>query len=83
MTEQDLKQIAARGITEQQVEHQLEQFKTGFPFLKLEAAASIGNGIIAPNDEEKKNYPLERDVLACNYIESLVHQQPSCVFVRH
>ena len=56
MTEQDLKQIAARGITEQQVEHQLEQFKTGFPFLKLEAAASIGNGIIAPNDEEKKNY---------------------------
>ena len=56
MTEQDLKQIAARGITEQQVEHQLEQFKTGFPFLKLEAAASIGNGIIAPNEEEKKNY---------------------------
>ena len=56
MTEQDLKQIAARGITEQQVEHQLEQFKTGFPFLKLEAAASIGNGIIAPNQEEKEEY---------------------------
>lgn len=56
MTEQDLKQIAARGITEQQVENQLEQFKTGFPFLKLEAAASIGNGIMAPNEEEKGEY---------------------------
>lgn len=56
MTDQDLKQISARGITEQQVEHQLEQFRTGFPFLKLEAAASIGNGIVAPNEEEKNEY---------------------------
>lgn len=56
MTEQDLKQIAARGITEQQVEHQLEQFKTGFPFLKLEAAAAIGNGIMAPNAEQREEY---------------------------
>ena len=56
MTEQDLKQIAARGITEQQVEHQLEQFKTGFPFLKLEAAAAIGNGIMAPNADQREEY---------------------------
>ena len=56
MTEQDLKQIAARGISEQQVEHQLEQFKTGFPFLKLEAAAAIGNGIMAPNAEQREEY---------------------------
>ncbi|MBR5062252.1 MAG: DUF4301 family protein [Prevotella sp.] len=56
MTEQDLKQIAARGISEQQVEHQLEQFKTGFPFLKLEAAAAIGNGIMTPNAEQREEY---------------------------
>lgn len=56
MTEQDLKQIAARGITEQQVEHQLEQFKTGFPFLKLEAAAAIGNGIVAPDASQREEY---------------------------
>lgn len=56
MTEQDLKQIAARGITEQQVEHQLEQFKTGFPFLKLEAAAAIGNGIVAPDASQRDEY---------------------------
>ncbi|MBR5656915.1 MAG: DUF4301 family protein [Prevotella sp.] len=53
LSDQDLKQIAARGITEEQVNHQLEQFKTGFPFLKLEAAAAIGKGIVAPSDEER------------------------------
>ena len=36
--------------------HQLEQFKTGFPFLKLEAAAAIGKGIVAPTDEERTSY---------------------------
>ena len=53
LLDKDLKQIAARGITEEQVNHQLEQFKTGFPFLKLEAAAAIGKGIVAPSDEER------------------------------
>lgn len=37
MNQQDLTQISARGISEQQIEHQLEQIKNGFPFLKLEA----------------------------------------------
>ena len=53
LSEQDLKQIAARGITEEQVNHQLGQFKTGFPFLNLEAAAAIGKGIEAPTEEER------------------------------
>ena len=44
MNQQDLNQIAARGISEQQIEHQLEQIKNGFPFLKLEGAAAIGKG---------------------------------------
>lgn len=52
----DKKQIASRGINEQQVENQLKQFEQGFPFLKLEAAASIGKGIIAPNDDERNQY---------------------------
>ena len=56
LSDKDLKQIAARGITEEQVNHQLEQFKTGFPFLKLEAAAAIGKGIVAPSDEERADY---------------------------
>ena len=35
MNEQDLKQIAQKGITEEQINLQLKQFETGFPFLKL------------------------------------------------
>ena len=56
MTQQDLKQLAQKGISEQQIENQLGQFKTGFPFLKLEAAAAIGRGIVAPSDAERKRF---------------------------
>ena len=56
LTQQDLKQIALRGISEEQIETQLKQFETGFPFLRLEAAASVGNGIVAPNEAERKQY---------------------------
>jgi hypothetical protein len=56
LSDQDLKQIQARGISKQQVEHQLEQIKSGFPFLKLEAAAAIGKGIMSPDDEEREHY---------------------------
>ena len=53
LSQEDLKQIALKGITEQQIETQLEEFKTGFPFLRLEAAAAIGKGIIAPDGAER------------------------------
>ncbi len=56
LSQQDLKQIASKGITEEQVEKQLEEFKQGFPFLKIEAAASIGKGVIAPDDKERAEY---------------------------
>ena len=56
LNEQDLKQIALRGISQEQLENQLHQFETGFPFLRLEAAAAVGNGIVAPGEEERKQY---------------------------
>ena len=56
LTEKDLKQIAQRGITEEQIMTQLKEFETGFPFLKLEAAAAVGNGIVVPNESERKQY---------------------------
>ena len=56
LSEKDLKQITQKGITQEQIENQLNEFKTGFPFLKLEAAAGIGNGIIAPDADERKKY---------------------------
>ena len=56
LSKQDLDQISARGITAEMVEHQLEEIKRGFPFLKIDAAASVGNGILRPIDELKEKY---------------------------
>ena len=56
LSQEDLRQIESKGITEKQIEAQLEEFKTGFPFLKLEAAAAIGKGIVAPDEDERKEY---------------------------
>ena len=45
-TESDKKQIESRGMTVDQVEHQLEQIERGFPFLRIKSAAAAGNGIL-------------------------------------
>lgn len=52
LSQEDLKQIADKGISEQKIETQLEEIKNGFPYLKLEAAASVGHGIMALNENE-------------------------------
>ena len=56
LSEKDLKQIAQRGISEKQIEIQLDEFRTGFPFLRLEAAAAVGRGIIAPSEIERNTF---------------------------
>ena len=44
-TDKDKQLMAAKGITEPVIEAQLKRFETGFPWLRLEAAATVGNGI--------------------------------------
>ena len=56
LTQQDLQQIAQKGISEAQIQQQLNEFKTGFPFLRLKAAASIEDGIVAPSEQDKQAY---------------------------
>lgn len=56
LNEKDLQQLAAKGISPEKLEQQLGEFKTGFPFLKLEGPAAIGNGIVAPTAEEVAEY---------------------------
>lgn len=56
LSQEDLKQIALKGMSKEQIETQLEQFKTGFPFLKLEAAAEINRGIMAPDKDKRATY---------------------------
>ncbi|MEO1030273.1 MAG: DUF4301 family protein [Bacteroidota bacterium] len=50
-TENDLKQIEAKGLTLRQVESQIELFKSGIPFMNISEAATKGNGIVGLNDE--------------------------------
>lgn len=45
-TAQDLELINKKGIELSAVESQLERFKTGFPYLKVVAPATIDNGVI-------------------------------------
>mgnify|MGYP003313550387 CR=1 FL=1 len=49
-SQEDLAQIEAKGMTVNAVEEQLECFKKGFPYLKLESSASLGSGIKQLND---------------------------------
>ena len=49
---EDLKLLQSKGISEETFQEQLEAFKTGFPYLKIEASASGGNGIVKFSDDE-------------------------------
>ena len=50
---EDLKEIASKGISEATFEEQLNRFKTGFPYLKIKAVATVGNGIMRLDGEEE------------------------------
>ena len=56
ITEKDKALLAKKGISEEKFEHQLACFATGFPFLRLAAAASVEKGILTPNAEEEKDF---------------------------
>ena len=44
-TQKDLTQLTARGMAPERVEEQLEAFCTGFPYLAIDRAAVVGDGI--------------------------------------
>ncbi|MDE5723402.1 MAG: DUF4301 family protein, partial [Paramuribaculum sp.] len=52
---EDLAQLEAKGITESQLDAQLQRFEQGFPFLDILAAARPGRGItvLSPQQEEE------------------------------
>ena len=55
-TEQDLKQIAAHGLTVEAVERQIENFRRGFPSLQVVSAASPADGIVVLTPEQAAEY---------------------------
>lgn len=56
LTLDDKKQIEKKGICEEQIFDQLKSFERGFPFLELENAASVGNGILVHTEEDVKKF---------------------------
>lgn len=56
MTENDKELLIKKGMSEDQLNDQLESFKRGFPFLKLSAAASVDKGILVVKPEEEQVY---------------------------
>ena len=49
----DLELLAAKGISEKQIEEQLACFVKGFPFLEITASASVERGIrVIPQEQQ-------------------------------
>lgn len=72
-TIEDLKQFQDKGITQSQIEEQINNFKNGFPLFQLEKAATIGNGIqrIESNEMNKiiENYDFaSKNLRVCKFV---------------
>lgn len=55
-SQKDEIQIRERHSQQEEIKKQIENFKKGFPYLKVEEAATIGNGIIKTDHDEVMEY---------------------------
>ena len=55
-TKEDIDLLNKKGISESQIKSQLEHFKSGFPYLQIKSAASIGNGILRIEKDKETQY---------------------------
>jgi hypothetical protein len=62
----DLKQIQEKGIAQQKIEEQLGRFREGFPFISIDRAATIGDGIKKLGEEE-----LQKNIDAYEHAQGL------------
>ena len=53
ITEKDQNSLTSKGISIKKVNAQLEHFKEGFPFMNIQKPATIGDGIIHLDEEQK------------------------------
>ena len=56
LTESDILQLKEKGISIEQIEEQLACFKRGFPYLPLQASASVEKGILSIPENEQSVY---------------------------
>ena len=60
----DLEQIAKHGLTLEQIEQQIENFRKGFPFLKIVRAAAAGDGVRVLTEDEVSDAVARYDELS-------------------
>ena len=48
--------LQRKGITAEKLEEELRMLKEGFPYLKIKAAATIGDGILGISDDDRQRY---------------------------
>ena len=65
-SKEDLQQIEQHGLTQVQVEQQIENFRQGFPYLKIVRAAAAGDGVLVMDDEQIAKAEARYDQAAAN-----------------
>lgn len=55
-SEKDLQQFQTLGITAEKVATQLGNFRSGFPFLQIKKAATVGDGILRLSEDQVASY---------------------------
>ena len=55
-SEKDLEQIKAKGISQAKLAEQIKNFEEGFPFMELQKAATIGDGVLKFDEKEIDDY---------------------------
>ena len=56
LTQEDLKLLEEKGITTDMLDRQIARFKSGFPYLKVKSAATVGDGIRRLTDTVTEYY---------------------------
>ena len=56
LVKKDLELLKSKGITVEQLQKQLDNFDEGFPYLKIEAAASVEKGIAVLAEDKIQEY---------------------------
>ncbi len=70
LTGKDLQQLSEKGISREQLEKQVEIFREGIPFIRLEKAAVVSDGITKCSKAQEKEY-LEKYERSVSKLEPL------------
>lgn len=56
LNEKDLQLIESKGITASKIEEQIKRFENGFPRLRIQSVATVGNGIMRLTEKDISHY---------------------------